>query len=162
MKIIDVIETDLVNYKNPCMTVMFPYCDYKCNKDAGKIVCQNYQLKDCDLINISSDEIVSRYTANPMSEALVMQGLEPLLSFDDIIKLVEKFTQATSDDIVIYTGYNKDEVKDKIAELCSIISTNKLIIKFGRYIPDRQARFDEVLGVTLASDNQYAQIVNEN
>jgi hypothetical protein len=31
-----------------------------------------------------------------------------------------------------------------------------LIFKFGRFIPDRPHRFDEVLGVELASDNQFA------
>ena len=32
-----------------------------------------------------------------------------------------------------------------------------LVIKYGRYVPDQQPHFDEVLGVNLASDNQYAR-----
>ena len=40
-----------------------------------------------------------------------------------------------------------------------------IIIKFGRFIPNKPSRFDELLGVELASDNQYAMrledVVNE-
>ena len=32
-----------------------------------------------------------------------------------------------------------------------------IIIKFGRYIPNQKPHYDEVLGVNLASDNQYAE-----
>ena len=32
-----------------------------------------------------------------------------------------------------------------------------IIIKYGRYIPDQEPHYDEVLGVNLASDNQYAE-----
>ena len=31
-----------------------------------------------------------------------------------------------------------------------------IIIKFGRYIPNQQAHYDDILGVNLASNNQYA------
>ena len=32
-----------------------------------------------------------------------------------------------------------------------------IIIKYGRYIPDQEPHQDEVLGVRLASNNQYAE-----
>jgi hypothetical protein len=31
-----------------------------------------------------------------------------------------------------------------------------IIVKFGRFIPDAESKFDEVLGITLASYNQFA------
>jgi hypothetical protein len=34
---------------------------------------------------------------------------------------------------------------------------DNIVIKFGRYRPGQQKHFDEVLGVELASDNQYAK-----
>jgi len=58
-------------------------------------------------------------------------------------------------DIVIYTGYYPDEIKDMLKTLKTYENTN-IIIKFGRFIPDKPHRFDDVLGVELASDNQYA------
>ena len=35
-----------------------------------------------------------------------------------------------------------------------------IIIKFGRYIPNRNNKYDEILGVTLASDNQFAEKIS--
>ena len=32
-----------------------------------------------------------------------------------------------------------------------------LYVKYGRFIPDQQSVFDEVLGVNLASQNQYGK-----
>lgn len=162
MKILDLIETDFVNYKVPCMTVMFPYCTFKCNKDAGKVVCHNYEFKNSKLVDISCDEIVERYIGNPLSEALVMQGLEPFDSFDELYSLIYKFAEASKDDIVIYTGYNEEEIEDQIKDLCNIIESNKLIIKFGRFIPDDKPVFDEVLGVELQSSNQYAKVITND
>ncbi len=58
------------------------------------------------------------------------------------------------DDVVIYTGYYPDEIKDEL-HLLSLYEN--IIVKFGRFIPGRPQRYDEVLGITLASDNQYAE-----
>ena len=62
-----------------------------------------------------------------------------------------------NDDVVIYTGYYPDEIKDALDVLKGF---KNIIIKFGRYIPNRQSRYDEILGVTLASDNQYAERIS--
>jgi hypothetical protein len=59
----------------------------------------------------------------------------------------------TNDDIVIYTGYNESEVSEQIERLRYF---KNIIIKFGRYIPNQQAHYDDILGVNLASNNQYA------
>jgi hypothetical protein len=37
---------------------------------------------------------------------------------------------------------------------------DNIIVKFGRFIPDDEKRFDEVLGVELASHNQYAEVIS--
>ena len=156
LKIVELIEEDFVNYKKPCMTVMFPYCTFKCNTEAGKIVCHNTQLADSALVNITSDEIIEKYKANPISAALVMQGLEPFDSFPELLSLVIAFSEATNDDIVIYTGYEVDEVLEQVNDLARAINGNRLIIKFGRFKPNCSSKYDELLGVTLASDNQYS------
>lgn len=157
MKILGLIEEDFVNYKVPCMTVMFPYCDFKCNKDCGQNVCQNMQLAYSDIIDISEKELVKRYVNNPISEALVLQGLEPFDSFKDLEDLLKEFSRFSSDQVVIYTGFYEEEIKDKIQKLKNVY--NKIIIKFGRFIPNRDKRYDEILGVWLQSDNQYAKEV---
>jgi len=35
-----------------------------------------------------------------------------------------------------------------------------IIIKYGRFIPDKEKHYDEVLGIYLASDNQYAERIS--
>ena len=37
---------------------------------------------------------------------------------------------------------------------------DNIIIKYGRYIPNQPSRYDSILGVTLASDNQYAERIS--
>lgn len=58
---------------------------------------------------------------------------------------------------IIYTGYYPDEISAEINELKRY---KNVIVKFGRYIPNRKSVFDEVLGVTLASDNQWAERIS--
>ena len=153
MKVKGIISEDFVNYKKVSMTIMFPYCTFKCGTD----YCQNSSLANEKNIDISVDEIVSRYINNPITESIVMQGLEPFDSWKDLITLVKKFRERCSDDIVIYTGYYKDEIRTYIEDLQEY---EDIVIKFGRYIPDQEKHFDEVLGIYLASDNQYGERIS--
>ena len=154
MKVIDIINEDFVNYKKPCMTIMMPYCTFKCDKECGKQVCQNSDLATAAKIEIESKKIIERYLNNPISEAIVFQGLEPFDSFYQVLDFIKKFREVSNDDIVIYTGYNKEEIKWYLLFLKNF---DNIIIKYGRYIPGQEKHFDETLGVYLASDNQYAE-----
>ena len=108
---------------------------------------------------------MSRYISNPITKAIVFGGLEPFDSCVDLILLINALRWATDDDIVIYTGYTKEELQNKVIpypgetlDIFSGISAFKnIIIKFGRYIPGQTTHFDPVLGVNLASDNLYAE-----
>ena len=153
MKIKGLISEDLVNYKKPSMTIIFPYCTFKC----GEGYCQNSELAKAPIIEMNVNNLVDRYINNPITEAVVMQGLEPFDSWNDLIEFVKQLRESTDDDIVIYTGYYKEEIADKI----SLLSKYKnIIIKYGRYIPDQKKHYDEVLGVYLASENQYAERIS--
>ena len=59
--------------------------------------------------------------------------------------------------IIIWTGYTKQECEDLIYLLRNKMNFKNIIIKYGRYIPNQTPHYDEVLGVKLASDNQYAE-----
>lgn len=159
MLIIDVIDEDMVNYKKPCMTVLFPYCTFKCNKECGKQVCHNLYLENSSLIDMPVDEIVDRYINNPISEAIVMQGLEPFDSYNELYSLICAFSKKCSDDIVIYTGYREDEIISKLSKILSLDISNTIIVKFGRFIPNSESVIDPVLGVKLNSKNQYAKVI---
>lgn len=153
MKIKGLITEDFVNYKKASMTIIFPYCTFKCGKD----YCQNSSLAKTPIIEISIDDLVNKYINNPITEAVVMQGLEPFDSWNDLKEFVQKLREYNNDDIVIYTGYNKDEIIEKINELSKY--TN-IIVKFGRYISNQEKHFDDLLGVYLASNNQYADKIS--
>ena len=153
MKIKGLISEDFVNYKKPAMTIMFPYCTFKC----GTEYCQNSPLSKAEDIEIDIINIVIRYLNNPITESVVMQGLEPFDSWDDLIEFVKQLRESTDDDIVIYTGYYKEEIADKVALLSKY---KNIVIKYGRYIPDQKEHYDEVLGVSLASENQYAERIS--
>ena len=159
MKVKNIIDEDFVNYKKPSMLIAFPYCDFKCDKECGRAVCQNSPLANESNIEISFNYICSRYLSNSITEALVFQGLDPLDSPSDVYNLIFTLRKRFNcdDDIVIYTGYNKNEIKSLISKLKFF---KNIIIKYGRYIPDQKPHYDEVLGVYLASDNQYAEKIS--
>lgn len=153
MKIKGIISEDFVNYKKPSMTIMFPTCNFKC----GLENCQNTLLAKEPEIELSIENIVDRYISNPITESIVMQGLEPFDSYYDLMDLVNSIRKKCDDDIVIYTGYNKEELTDQLSYLSTY---QNIIVKFGKYIPNQEKHFDEVLGVYLASNNQYAEEIS--
>lgn len=156
MKIINLIQEDFTNYKKPSIFIGFPKCSGKCNKIAGKIVCQNEELKNVEKIDISIQEIIDLYINNPITKAIVCGGLEPLDTPEELIDLIESFRYFTDDDIVIYTGYTEKEVKNMLI-YGHLLQYPNIIIKYGRYLEGHVQHFDEILGVYLASNNQYAR-----
>lgn len=157
MKLLGIIDEDFINYKKISMVLEFPYCTFKCNKDCGFEVCQNYRLKQSEILSFSIDSIISAYIDNPITESIVFQGLEPLDSFKDVIHFIKTFRKICDDDIVIFTGYKESEIQN---ELKLLENYQNIIIKFGRFIPNSNPRFDKTLGITLNSDNQYAKKIS--
>ena len=151
MKLKGLIDEDFVNYKKPSMFISTYTCSFKCDKECGQAVCQNLPLVSQPTLEVDNTDLCVRYLNNDISQAVVIGGLEPFDDFKDLNKFVTCFRSFCNDDIVIYTGYNEDEIKDYITEFKWI---RDLYIKFGRFIPNQQPHYDETLGVNLASDNQ--------
>lgn len=152
MLVKNIIDEDFVNYKNASMFIAFPKCSFKC----GLQVCQNSALANSPNIEIEPATIVKRYLANPITNSFVFGGLEPFDSFVDMLELIHEIRSISNDNIVIYTGYEKSEISYYISFLKRY---NNIIIKFGRYLPGYQSHYDPILGISLASDNQYAEVV---
>lgn len=155
MEIKGIITEDFVNYKKISMTIMMPYCDFKC----GSQICQNSELTSAPIISISENEIIKMYLSNPITEAIVFQGLEPFDSWKDLFKAIDIFRMYTQDDIIIYTGYTKEELSNT-HYLDLLKKYPNIIIKYGRFLLNNKKHFDSILGVTLASDNQYAEKIS--
>lgn len=157
MKLLGIIDEDFVNYKLISTTLIFPYCNMKCNKDAGRVVCHNYNLLGGPVTEISYHKLCERYLKNPISKAIVCQGLEPFDSKEDLFSFIQILREEykCNDPVVIYTGYKEEEINFE-----PILKYKNIVIKFGRFIPDGVEYYDEILGVNLASSNQYAKEFN--
>ena len=138
MKLKGIIDEDFINYKKPSMFLITSTCDWKCCKEAGVdiSICQN----------------------NPITKAIVVGGLEPFDQFEELHNLIHYFRgNNCEDEFVIYTGYYPEEIEGYIYILKMF---KNIIIKFGRYIPNSNNKYDEILGVTLVSDNQFAKKIS--
>jgi len=161
MRVKFIRDEDFVNFRKACMFIGTISCTFKCCTDA-KIpcsVCQNFPWSNNPIIDIDDDRICKRYLDNPLTEGIVFGGLEPFDQFEEVYNLIYKIRREynCNDPIIVYTGYYKEEIKEKIERLSSM---NNIYIKFGRYIPGHTAHFDEVLGIKLASDNQYGEKIS--
>lgn len=151
----EIRDEDFTSYKKPSMVIGFPHCSWKCEKMCGMRVCQNGALAQTPDRIIGVKTIVNRYINNPITSAIIMAGLEPFDSEEDLMLVISYLRTVTQDDIIIYTGYTKEEIQSR-AIYKYLLNAQNIIIKFGRFIPNQQPHYDEVLGINLASDNQYA------
>lgn len=168
----EIRDEDFTSYKKPSMVIGFPCCSWKCEKMCGMRVCQNGALAQAPDIEISVDALIQRYINNPITHAIICAGLEPFDSFSDLLTLVATLRAYTSDDIIIYSGYTKEELENGWFYIENRNSNTRkmayewlktfpnIIIKFGRFVPNQQSHYDNILGVKLASDNQYAEVIS--
>lgn len=148
-----IVDEDFSNYKKPSMFICTPRCTMKC----GEELCQNSPWLKQPNIEIEPIDIIQRYENNGLTQAIVLGGLDPCDTWADLYSFIFMFRSVSDDDIVIYTGYTKYEILDKVTLLKEVPN---IIIKFGRYVPNQTPHYDEVLGVNLASDNQYAEKIS--
>ena len=161
MRVKTIVDEDFVNYQKPSMFIGTISCNGKCCVEGGfpLSVCQNDGWRGCAPIDIRDEVIIKRYLQNPLTKSIVLGGLEPMEQFDEVVALIKTLREdfCCHDDVVIYTGYYPEE----ISIILSLLEKyDNIIVKFGRYIPSMKSRFDEVLGVTLASENQYAERIS--
>lgn len=157
MRVKTIVDEDFVNYSKSSMFIGTISCGGKCCLEGGfpLSVCQNDGWRGNAPIDIRDEVIVKRYLQNQITHAIVLGGLEPMEQSDEVLALIKTLREDFDchDDVVIYTGYYPDEVT---AILDKLQVFDNIVVKFGRYVPNMKSRFDDVLGVNLASDNQYA------
>ena len=158
----DIIMEDFLNYKKPSMFLITCRCDWKCciEQHIPITSCQNNNIINMSEKVFDYSDILNLYYSDDITKSIVIGGLEPLLQWDEVYGLI-KYIRAyqnennlIEDDIVIYTGYNKEEILQYIEQLKVF---NNIIIKYGRYIPGRNSKYDDILGINLISDNQYSE-----
>ena len=127
----EIRDEDFTSYKKPSMVIGFPRCTWKC----GKGLCQNSLLATAPDVNMSINTLIDRYMNNPITSAVICAGLEPFDSWDDLQCFILNFRYWSDDDIVIYTGYCKEELEEEIKWLELY---EPIIIKYGRFVPNQQ------------------------
>ncbi len=161
MRVKYILDEDFVNYKKTSMFIGTISCGGKCCIEAGLplSVCQNDEWRSYTAVLIPDETLCMRYLGNPITSAIVFGGLEPFEQFDELYAFIAALrdTFNCQDDVVIYTGYNAEEIKDKLEKLTELPN---IVVKFGRFTPNAKPHYDEVLGVNLASDNQYAERIS--
>ena len=160
MRVKNIIFEDFVQYKKCSMFIGTCFCDWKCCKDYGMdlSICQNSGMANQKTVDIDDSVIYNHYVQNPITKAIVLGGLEPMLQFEEVYSLIRYFREhGCNDPFVIYTGYNKNELHWELDQLRAF---RNIIVKFGRYVPGQKKHFDKVLGVELASNNQYAEVIS--
>ena len=161
MRVKTLRDEDFTNYKEPVMLIGTVSCTGKCCKEAGipLSVCQNNELCNSLTLKVSDDRVIKRYLSNDITKGICFGGLEPFDQFSEIKDFVTELREKynCNDTVIIYTGYYPDEIKEQVEALKQFPN---IIIKFGRYIPDSEPKYDEVLGVNLASSNQYAEKIS--
>ena len=154
-----ITDEDFVNYKVPSMFIATATCDFKCDRECGSPVCQNSALAQEDSIHTGDDYLITRYLNNHISQAIVFGGLEPFDQWQELWNFLQKLRlqYGCADPVVIYTGYTEEEIDGYVSFLRTMPN---IIVKFGRYVPLHQPHRDPILGVDLASDNQYAKQIS--
>lgn len=157
------------HYKECAMFIACPYCSFKCDNECGMSVCQNSKLALEPIVEIDIDKLAQSYCKTSISKAIVFAGLEPFDSPSELLFAINIFRKYTNDPIIIYTGYTKEELLQQNSHSANvlrnfsyncILQINNIIIKYGRFIPNKNSKYDKNLGVTLASENQYSEIYN--
>lgn len=154
-----VVDEVFQDYKKCSMLIEMPYCTFKCLKELNLpiSICQNCELENQANVNLNINDLIDRYVNNDLTEAIIFAGLEPMDSFSDILEFIDEFRKVLNDEIVVYTGFDESEIYDKITLLSQY---KNVIMKFGRFIPNQEPHYDEILGVNLASNNQYARRIS--
>lgn len=148
-------EESFTDYKEPSMVIACVSCNWKCALEGNfdPSFCHNSSLSNLPIKTISNEKLYQIYKKNNITKAIIFGGLEPFLQFKEILNFIKYLRrQECNDTVVIYTGYTETELYKAIQ---SLKQYSNIVLKFGRYIPNRPSVWDEVLGVELASDNQY-------
>lgn len=153
IRVKDVVEV-FQDYKKSALLFCTCFCDWKCCIEAGisKDICQNHKIANQREVNLPFEKALNMVKFS-ITDSIIFGGLEPILQAEEVCSLIEYLrNKGITKDILIYTGYYIEEIEESVLQR---LKNCHVILKCGRFKPDRPKKFDEILGITLASDNQY-------
>ena len=108
MRIKGIQMEDFVNYKLPSLFLASSTCDFKCCReqhlDTG--ICQNAPLAQAPTQDVPDTVLYEKFSANPITKAVVIGGMEPFLQIDEVESLLSLFREkGDHSPFILYTGY---------------------------------------------------------
>lgn len=95
MRVKGIVAEDFVNYKFPAMFINTSLCDFKCCReqhlDIG--ICQNAPLAKAPTQDVPDTVLYEKFSANPITKAVVIGGMEPFLQIDEVESLLSLFRE---------------------------------------------------------------------
>ena len=90
------LETErFQDYKLPSLFLASAYCDFKCCReqhlDTG--ICQNAPLAQAPTQDVPDTVLYEKFSANPITKAVVIGGMEPFLQIDEVESLLSLFRE---------------------------------------------------------------------
>ena len=61
MRIKSIVDEDFINYKLPSMYIAFPFCTFKCEKEANVACCHNSFLAHAKVVEYDDNTLIKRY-----------------------------------------------------------------------------------------------------
>ena len=95
----------------------------------------------------------------------VTVGVTPANMYIDNVKITDVSASIGKNSLDVILNYNvtyngQTPTCKPAKSLVYVKNANNIIIKFGRFIPNQQSHYDAVLGIKLASSNQYAERIS--
>lgn len=112
--------------------------------------CINEWIRDCPIIQDTSDNIFSIVESNKFVEGIILGGLEWTYQKNEMTFLLKEAVKRGLK-AMLYTGMYEEEFKIHFPDVYDL----PIYIKFGQYIDNAKSSVDIPTGIFLASDNQY-------
>lgn len=133
-------------------------CSFKCCPEHPEI-CQNNPLCSQPIVPANIKALVNKYREQELATCITFQGLEPLDTLSELMWFIWYLRHYTDDPVFIWTGYTEEEIQSLI-ELIHRMNFCNIYIKVGRFVPNQPSHIDPILGVALASPNQYCKKIS--
>ena len=159
IRVLDVNACDCVNNKDITFNIAAGVsCSFKCCPEHPEI-CQNNPLCQQRVKHVFISKLVNQYVRQKLASSITIQGLEPLDNLIELLWFLWYLRKQTSDAVFVWTGYTEEEAEWFI-KVIKDLNLDNIFIKFGRFVLNGEPRFDDVLGVVLASSNQYCKKIS--
>ena len=155
MHLKQIIDESVGDYKETSMLLIAPECAWKC------VGCHNTHLLKLITKNFPDEEILERFQKNPLSKAIVLGGLEPFDCMEEVRAFLQTLRESNivnpKPTVIIYTGYDFPDIEQELIRTGldeEMKKHDKVLLKYGGYLPGYNPTYNPLLGINLASPNQ--------